>query len=112
MLLGVLAVLCGLLSGNAQYRETRQVIYQAKESQGYHLLNPEESVEQPFALPAVSHPVRTTLRVTGGVKMPVPYASRGEEMFRRSEYLIDDNLDSLIRWKDKYALYFQGNDDD
>ena len=112
MLLGVLAVLCGLLSGNAQYRETRQVIYQAKESQGYHLLNPEESVEQPFALPVVSHPVRTTLRVTGEVKMPVPYASRGEEMFRRSEYLIDDNLDSLIRWKDKYALYFQGDDDD
>lgn len=27
--------------------------------------------------------------------MPAPFQNRGEEMFRRSEFYIDDNLDSL-----------------
>ena len=29
--------------------------------------------------------------------MPAPFQNRGEEMFRRSEFYIDDNLDSVIR---------------
>ena len=32
-------------------------------------------------------------------------------MFRRSEFYIDDNLDSVIRKKDRYSLYFKGEDD-
>lgn len=31
-------------------------------------------------------------------------------MFRRSEFYIDDNLDSVIRKKDRYSLYFKGED--
>ena len=43
--------------------------------------------------------------------MPAPFQNRGEEMFRRSEFYIDDNLDSVIRKKDCYSLYFKGEDD-
>ena len=43
--------------------------------------------------------------------MPAPFQNRGEEMFRRSEFYIDDNLDSVIRKKDRYSLYFKGEDD-
>ena len=43
--------------------------------------------------------------------MPVPFEERGEEMFRRAEYLIDDNLDSIIRKQDRYSLYFKGEND-
>lgn len=42
--------------------------------------------------------------------MPAPFQNRGEEMFRRSEFYIDDNLDSVIRKKDRYSLYFKGED--
>ena len=94
------------------YQETRQVIYQATEAEGFHLLNPDEGLEQSYSLPSSDCPMRTRLRVVGGIQLPEPFSKRGEEMFRRMEYLLDDNLDSLIHGKDKYALYFKGEGED
>ena len=71
------------------YQETRQVIYQATEAEGFHLLNPDEGLEQSYSLPSSDCPMRTRLRVVGGIQLPEPFSKRGEEMFRRMEYLLD-----------------------
>ena len=43
--------------------------------------------------------------------MPGKFAPRGEEFFRQQEYLMDENLDSVHTCKDRYSLYFKGNND-
>ena len=103
----------GVFSSSAEstWRESRTVLYSPVEKAKVHLLNPGQSVTKEASFQLTDVPARRFLRVIGGVKMPVPYAKRGEEMFRRAEFLIDDNLDSLCRKKDKYALYFKGEND-
>ncbi len=56
-------------------------------------------------------PVKHTLRVVGGMRMPGRFAERGETLFRASEYLIYDRLDSVNVMRDSYSLYFDGEND-
>ena len=77
-------------------------------SEKTHLLQPDQSISETVTFGQSGIPTRKFLRVIGGVKMPAPFQNRGEEMFRRSEFYIDDNLDSVIRKKDRYSLYFKG----
>lgn len=95
----------------SSWKETRTVLFTPPGGEKVRVLKPDQSISQSVSIDQPSYPVRQFLRVTGGVQMPVPFASRGEEMFRRSEFHIDDNLDSLIRKQDRYSLYFKGKDE-
>ena len=90
--------------------EKRTVIFTPSGNGKVHLLAPGTSVSETVSFEKQAYPVRKFLRVIGGVKMPTPFEKRGEEMFRRSEFYIDDNLDSVHVKKDKYSLYFKGED--
>lgn len=106
------AMICSYMSVNAQsYKESQKVVFTPENGAKVYQLNPDKSVSFDVAFENVSYPTRKQIRVVGGVKMPEPYSSRGEEMFRRSEFLIDDNLDSQNVDKERYSLYFKGNDD-
>ena len=98
------------VSASSSYKETRTVIFTPPASGKSYLLAPDKSLSATVSFSDPGYPVRKFLRVMGGVKMPAPFQARGEEMFRRSEFYIDDNLDSVIRKKDKYSLYFKGED--
>ncbi len=52
---------------------------------------------------------RKMLRVLGKVLVPEPFADRGETLFRESEFIIDDHLNTELVKSDKYSLYFEGN---
>ena len=95
---------------SSSWKETRTVIFTPAGSEKTHLLEPDQSVSEIVTFGQSGIPTRKFLRVIGGVKMSAPFQSRGEEMFRRSEFYIDDNLDSVIRKKDRYSLYFKGED--
>jgi len=99
-------------AGAQTYSQKLTNIYTPSEEDGIHLLEPGQSIEQTYTLPASSIPQRTTLRVAGNILMPQPFTHRGEEYFRRCETILDDNLDSVIRMKDCYSLYFQGENDE
>ena len=99
------------LLGETPYKEERRVIYSSEAPERPYLLQPGHSLEQTVSFPKRAYPSRKFLRVTGGVKMPAPFQERGEEMFRRSEFFIDDNLDSVVTRKDRYSLYFKGEND-
>lgn len=105
--------LCFLLQAYAvsSWKETRTVVFSPEGNQPIYLLHPDQSISVPVRLEGTDIPKRRFLRVVGGVKMPVPFQSRGEEMFRRSEFYIDDNLDSIVRKRDFYSLYFKGEDE-
>lgn len=90
--------------------EKRTVIFTPSGNGKVHLLAPGNSVSETVSFEKQAYPVRKFLRVIGGVKMPAPFEKRGEEMFRRSEFYIDDNLDSVHVKKDNYSLYFKGED--
>jgi len=89
--------------------EQRTVLYPLEGEQGYIQLNPNESFEQNVTFEKKNYPVRRILRIVGGVKMPGEFSARGEHFFRGQEYFIDENLDSLNIYRDKYSLYFKGN---
>lgn len=95
---------------SSSWKETRTVIFTPAGSEKTHLLEPDQSVSEIVTFGQSGIPTRKFLRVIGGVKMSAPFQSRGEEMFRRSEFYIDDNLDSVIHKKDRYSLYFKGED--
>ena len=95
----------------SSWKETRTVVFTPAGSEKTHLLQPDQSISETVTFGQSEIPTRKFLRVIGGVKMPAPFQNRGEEMFRRSEFYIDDNLDSVIRKKDRYSLYFKGEDD-
>ena len=108
-------LICQLLSvsylfADGVQTENRTVIFTPSGGEKLHLLTPGSSVSETVSFKQEAYPVRRLLRVVGGVKMPAPFEKRGEEMFRRSEFYIDDNLDSVHVKKDKYSLYFKGED--
>ena len=107
----LLAILCLGTCAWAEngWKETRNVIFRPDNSTKVQLLRPDESVQAIVKLTQTNVPTRKYLRVVGNIQMPAPFEHRGEEMFRRAEYLIDDNLDSLVRKQDTYSLYFKGN---
>ena len=101
-----------ILSVHAQLqKEQRTILYPAGGEQGLVQIDPGKSFEQEVVFENHDYPVRRILRVVGGVKMPGKFAPRGEEFFRQQEYLIDENLDSIHTYKDRYSLYFKGDDD-
>lgn len=93
------------------WKETRKVIYSPPQGKSLYLLQPEQSINGQITIDSTDGPTRRFLRIVGGVRMPAPFISRGETNFRLSEFYIDDNLDSLVRKKDRYSLYFKGEDD-
>ena len=108
-------LICQLLSvsylfADGVQTENRTVIFTPSGGEKVHLLTPGSSVSETVSFKQEAYSVRRLLRVVGGVKMPAPFEKRGEEMFRRSEFYIDDNLDSVHVKKDKYSLYFKGED--
>lgn len=94
----------------ASWKETRTVVFSLSGNEKAYLIQPGQSISETVAFEQAGMPTRKFLRVIGGVQMPAPFQARGEEMFRRSEFHIDDNLDSVIRKKDRYSLYFKGDD--
>lgn len=96
----------------SSWKETRTVLFSSSLGEKQYLLRPNESFCRAVEFKPATIPTRKFLRVIGNLRMPAPFAARGEEMFRRAEFLIDDNLDSIIRKKDRYSLYFKGENDD
>ncbi len=92
--------------------QKRTVVYTPAAGEKVHLLMPGEGVTEHVSLADQPERVRRMLRVVGEMQMPAPFTGRGEEMFRRAEFLIDDNLDSIHVKRDKYSLYFKGEDDE
>lgn len=90
--------------------EVLQILYPLHLNDSVVLINPEESFEQEIIFAEKEYPVQRYLRVAGGIKMPEPFVRRGETLFREAEFLIDD-LDSINVSKDKYSLYFSGNNE-
>lgn len=90
--------------------ETQQIIYPSAGSDSVLVINPGESFEQKITFARQDMPVRRFLRVVGGTKMPGRFAPRGETLFREFEFHIDDHLDSLNTNRDKYSLYFKGDE--
>ena len=93
----------------AQYHERREVLFDC--TSDYPVLQPGGSFAADITPVTRECPARATLLVRGRVLSPEPFEVRGEEMLRRQEYGILDNLDSEVRWKDEKSLYFKGNDD-
>ncbi len=101
-----------VMSVRAQMQtEQRTILYPSEKEQKLVEIEPGSSFVQDVTFDNKEYPVRRTLRVVGGVKMPGKFSPRGEEFFRQQEYLIDDNLDSLNVYKDHYSLYFKGDND-
>lgn len=99
------------LHAETSWKEIRTVIFTPEKGKDAYLLQPDQEITKSVRLGQQAVPTRKSLRVVGGLQMPVPFEERGEEMFRRAEYLIDDNLDSIIRKQDRYSLYFKGEND-
>lgn len=93
------------------WRETRNVIFSSDKENVYKTLQPGESIKSTVKLVQEGCPTRKFLRVVGKVDMPSPFSKRGEGNFRLSEFYIDDNLDSVIVSKERYSLYFKGEND-
>lgn len=91
-------------------QQTRQVLFTPADNRPY-IIQPGNSLELDISLDPKPYPVRRSLRVVGGGKMPGRFAARGEELFRQSEFLIDDHLDSVNVFQDRYSLYFEGHND-
>lgn len=111
ILLSCLILLVFVSIGYAQEREKRQVLYTVPQNGEAQIINPGESFSRPVSFEQTGIPTRKFIRVIGAVQMPDAFRSRGEELFRRSEYYIEDNLDSIVRKKDRYSLHFKGEDD-
>lgn len=93
----------------AQYQERRESVFDS--ATDCPVLQPGETFTADIAPVARDCQARATLHVRGVVLSPSPFESRGEEMFRRQEYGIADNLDTDVRWKDAASLYFKGDGD-
>ena len=106
----LLLMLFPLLAMANSWKETRTVIYPGGMDCQLGPLFPGHSVTRTVDF-KLNQPAKRFLRVIGGVNMPRPFRARGEEYFRQAEFLIDDNLDSLVHKKDHYSLYFKGNDE-
>ena len=111
ILFGMLTTSFLLKADNGSYKETRSVIFTPEKESKIYLLQPSESISRQVTFIDSPYPTRKRLRVVGNVKMPVPFQGRGEEMFRRSEYYIDDCLDSVQVDQDHYSIYFGGEKD-
>lgn len=90
------------------WKETRTVLFPSDQPTKTIVLQPGQSVTKNFTMQSGTIPTRKFLRVIGGVKLPGIFQLRGETMFRASEYLIDDNLNTEYTINDKYSLYFKG----
>lgn len=93
---------------SSSYKEIRSVIFSSLSEDSMLILSPGENIKRTISFEQTDIPTRKFLRVTGNIKMPPPFQNRGEEMFRRSEFHIDDNLDSINVKKEQYSLYFKG----
>lgn len=93
------------------WKESRKVIFSPSSESKHYVIQPGQSIVQKVDFDLTGIPARRFLRVVGGLKFPAPFDKRGETMFRASEYLIDDNLDSLCISHDRYSLYFKGSND-
>lgn len=105
------SVLSALADTSSTWKETRSVVFPSAGQNKTLVLQPGQSVTNKFSIQSATTPTRKFLRVIGGVQLPGVFKPRGETMFRASEYLIDDNLTTTYRKKDKYSLYFKGNND-
>lgn len=95
----------------SSWNERKTIIYPLSNSEKPCLLQPDQSISTMVSLEQDGIPMRKFLRVVGKGHFPVPFQKRGESTFRLFESLIDDNLDSITRKKDKYSLYFKGEND-
>lgn len=88
--------------------ENRRVIFESKPDSGLVLL-PGKTQQFTFNFGAKPYPVRQSIRVTGFCVLPGLLAQRGESVFRDFTFHIDDYLDSVITYNEKYSLVFAGN---
>ena len=93
------------LNGQLQ-EETMQVVYRSTGS--LQQLQPGQSFEQAMTIGRADDGVRRFLRVIGNVVMPGAFEERGGVAFRIAAFHIDDGLDSVTTFRDKYSLYFKG----
>ena len=94
------------------WEENRTILFSGTSNAQIYTLQPGQSIIQKVNFQQTTNPARRFLRVVGGVKMPEDFKLRGEGNFRKSEFFIDDNLDSICRRRDRYSLYFKGKNED
>jgi len=88
--------------------ESRLVIFESHTDSGL-LLVPGHTKNFSIAGDEKKYPVRQSIRVKGFCILPGPFSHRGEEAFRNFAFHIDDYLDSLITYRERYSLVFMGN---
>jgi hypothetical protein len=86
----------------------RQIIFESQCDSGFLLL-PGKTQNIPFDFGKKDYPVRQKIRITGFGIFPEPFSRRGEDVFRKFSFHIDDYLDSTITYNEKYSLVFMGN---
>ncbi len=90
------------------YTESRQVLYISNSDSGL-VLQPGKTQNFTFDFGKKNYPVRQSIRVTGYCVLPQPFTRRGEQTFRNFSFHIDDYLDSVNTYHEKYSLVFKGN---
>jgi hypothetical protein len=88
--------------------EDRQVIFVSQSDSGLLLL-PGKTRNFNFNRAKKGGPVRQSIRIKGFCVLPEPFSGRGEEAFRNFAFLIDDYLDSVVTYNEKYSLVFMGH---
>ena len=88
--------------------QDRQVIFTSKSDSGLLIL-PGGTRDFTFGFDKKDYPVRQSIRVTGFGVFPEPFSQRGEGIFRKFTFHIDDYLDSATVYNEKYSLVFMGN---
>lgn len=111
LLTAVLMALSSLPATAQLQEENRTVWFEVGAKESPLLIEPGKPYAQTVIIAKKEYSVRRFLRVVGGIQMPGKFKKRGETLFREAEYLIDDHLDSLNRYKDPYSLYFTGKND-
>ena len=75
------------VKADTSWKEIRTVVFTPEKGQEAYLLQPDQGITQTVQIGQGSIPTR------------------------KFEFYIDDNLDSIIRKKDRYSLYFKGDND-
>ncbi len=111
-LLFLMSLMTITISIRAQLREeTVRELYRCEDKNNPTIIEPGRYFERTVTLEKKDYPVHRYLRIAGFVKIPGRYAPRGEELFRQTEFFIDDRLDSINTFRDRYSLFFSGEND-
>lgn len=93
-----------------QWKEHRTILL-SRERATPHTIYADSSIDIKVKLSDNITKSRKRLRIVGKSNLPSPFTGKGEGTFRTYECLIDDCLDTVFSFKDKYSLYLRGKNE-